>query len=144
MDYKRHREVKEKLELLRTIEQLHKHSRDKEELVVKQIRNAIFEIMNISVRYWELSNGKSKSDLAEESTIWTAGFDKEAGCYRTRTLDRYLKISTIPKNPNYNNVLKTGTFVLQRCSQDYPDLKKQLQENMQLLVAKQLELETMK
>lgn len=136
--------AQEKLELLRTISHLQTTSHDTKKLIIKQIRNIIFEIMNISVRYWELSCGKSKSDLAVESTIWTVSIDKGASCYRTRTLDRYLKISTIPKNPNYNNVLNTGTFVLQRCSQEYPELKKQLQTNMQMLVSRQLELELIK
>ncbi len=118
--------AKEKLDMLRTIRRLEEQNQDKKKLVVEQIRNAIFDVMNISLRYWELSYGKTKAALATESTLWKAGLDKDAGCSRTRTLDRYLKISTIPKNPNYNNVLNTGGFVLRKCPRDYPELEKQL------------------
>jgi YesN/AraC family two-component response regulator len=133
--------AQEKLDLLRTIQTMKEKKQNKEQLVIQQIRNAIFDIMNISVRYWELSYGKTKVALAEESAIWTAMLDKDVGCYRTRTMDRYLKISTIPKNPNYNNVLNTGSFVLKKCPHGYPDLEKQLKTKMQQLIDLQRELE---
>jgi YesN/AraC family two-component response regulator len=133
--------AQEKLDLLRTIKTIKGKKQNKEQLVIQQIRNAIFDIMNISVRYWELSYGKTKVALAEESAIWTAMLDNDIGCYRTRTMDRYLKISTIPKHPNYNNVLNTGSFVLKKCLHDYPDLEKQLKTKMQQLIDLQRELE---
>ena len=136
--------AQEKLDLLRTIKTMQGKKQNKEQLVIQQIRNAIFDIMNISVRYWELSYGKTKVALAEESAIWTAVLDKDIGCYRTRTMDRYLKISTIPKNPNYNNVLNTGSFVLKKCPHGYPDLEKQLKTKMQQLIDLQRELEIIK
>ena len=131
--------AQEKLDLLRTIQTMKEKKQNKEELIIQQIRNAIFDIMNISVRYWELSCGKTKVALAEESGLWTAMLDKDIGCYRTRTMDRYLKISTIPKNPNYNKVLNTGSFVLKKCPHGYPDLEKQLKTKMQQLIDLQRE-----
>ena len=133
--------AQEKLDLLRTIRKMEEKSQKEEQFVIEQIRNAIFDIMNIALRYWELSYGKTKAALAEESGIWSIGLDKDSGCYRTRTLDRYLKISAIPKNPNYNNVFNTGTFVLKKCPHDYPDLEKQLRIRMQQLMGLQRELE---
>ena len=131
--------AQEKLDLLRTIQTMQEEKKNKAQLVIQQIRNVIFDIMNISVRYWELSSRKTKVELAEESGIWTAVLDKDVGSYRTRTMDRYLKISTIPKNPNYNNVLNTGSFVLKNCPNGYPDLEKQLKTKMQQLMDLQRE-----
>jgi len=136
--------AQEKLDLLRTIQKMKEKKQDKKQLILKQIPNAIFDIMNISVRYWELSCGKTKVELAEDSRIWTVMLDKDNGCYRTRTMDRYLKISTIPKNPNYNKVLNTGSFVLKKCPHDYPDLEKQLKTKMQQLIDLRREKETIR
>jgi YesN/AraC family two-component response regulator len=136
--------AQEKLDLLRTIRGIKEENHNKEKLVIEQIRNSIFDVMNIAVRYWELSYGKTKAALAEESSIWTVRLDKNVGCYRTRTMDRYLKISTIPKNPNYNNVLNTGAFVLKKCPHDYPDLEKQLRAKIQQLMDLQRELEILR
>ena len=126
--------AQEKLDLLRTIQTMKEKKQNKKQLAIQQMRNIIFDLMNISVRYWELSSRKTKVELAEESGIWAVMLDKDVGCYRTRTMDRYLKISTIPKNPNYNNVLNTGSFVLNKCPHGYPDLEKQLKTKMQELM----------
>jgi two-component system sensor histidine kinase ChiS len=85
--------------------------------------------MNLSLCYWELASGKTKLDLAEQSGIWTITKDYFEGG-RTRNLDRYLRISTIPKNPNLNNVLKTGDFVLAKCQREYPDISNKLMISM--------------
>ncbi|MCP4023992.1 MAG: GumC family protein, partial [Desulfobacteraceae bacterium] len=47
--------------------------------------------------------------------------------YRTRTLDRYLRIGTIPPNPRSNDVLDTCYFVLSNCPSN-PELKKKLED----------------
>jgi len=130
----------EKLDLIRIIGEIKGESQHKEERVTRKIQIAIFDIMNLSLRYWELTCQKTKVDMADESGIWAASIDDAGNC-RTRTMDRYLKISTIPKNPNYNNVLNTGAFVLRKCPRDYPDLEEQLKTRMQDLVDMQRELE---
>ncbi len=132
----------EKLELIQIIRGMEK-GQHKEKRVTKEIRIAIYDIMNLSVRYWELTSGKTKVNLADKSGIWTANIDDAGNC-RTRTMDRYLKISTIPNNPNYNNVLNTGAFVLKNCPRDYPDFEEQLTTRMQTLVDMQRELEIIK
>jgi hypothetical protein len=87
--------------------------------------------MNLSLRCWKQATRKTKIDLAEESAIWTASIDAD-GTYRTRTMDRYLKIVSLPANPRVNDVLDTGYFVLSRCSGD-PDMKKRLEEKINRL-----------
>lgn len=131
----------EKLDLLRALRTMRRESEEREQVLIQEIRNTIFDIMNISVRYWELAYGKTRAALAEESSLWSVQLDRDSGCYRTRTLDRYLKIPTIPKNPNYNKVLNTGSFVLRTCDRMYPDLDSQLQKQMARLMELHREFE---
>jgi two-component system sensor histidine kinase ChiS len=134
----------EKLDLLRTIRAMQETSGRQEPILRQQIRDTIFDIMNIAVRYWELTFGKTRADLAEESGLWSVQLDRDTGCYRTRTLDRYLKIPTIPKNPNFHKVLNTGSFVLRRCDGMYPDLDRRLQHLLARLIELHREFEIAK
>ncbi len=134
--------AREKLELIQQIRSLRGNSqKNEEDVMARQTCSVIFEIMNISIRYWELVFGKTRAALAEESGLWSVTLDADTGCYRTRTLDRYMKISTIPKKPNYNNILNTGYFVLKKCDDTYPDLALQLKDKMARLIELQRDLE---
>ena len=42
-----------------------------EEVTKGELRAAIFDVMNLSLRYWELVSGKTKLDLAKQIGIWT-------------------------------------------------------------------------
>ncbi len=77
--------------------------------IEKLYRQAIVELVNAALTCWQETTGKSKVDLAEESRIWRAYLDK--GTYKTRTLDKYLILDKLPKNPRVNDVLKTIAFV---------------------------------
>jgi len=59
----------EKLELIRTVRQMRKEFDREEEVIKEELRVAIFDVMNPSLRYWELASGKTKLDLAEQSGI---------------------------------------------------------------------------
>lgn len=78
-----------------------------------QYRQLIVEIMNQSLEYWEASTGKTKIELAEESEIWKVNID--GGTLKTRTLDRYLKMDSLPKKPRVWEVLRTANFVIDTC-----------------------------
>jgi YesN/AraC family two-component response regulator len=95
------------------------------------LRQSLVETMNFALRCWKQTTRKTKIDLAEESAIWTASIDTD-GTYRTRTLDRYLKIASLPANPRVNDVLDTGYFVLSRFP-DNPEMKNQLEEKINRL-----------
>ncbi len=70
-------------------------------------------LMNVSLRHWESNTGKTKVDLAEESRIWKAYLDR--GTWKTRTLDKYLTLETLPKKPRWREVIRTANFVLSHC-----------------------------
>lgn len=106
-------------ELLRLQEQLkaalarEKAGRKKAEaeLVKARLREMTVDLLGFCLRCWKQATGKGKVELAEESKIWTASVDS-GGTFRTRTLDRYLRIATLPPNPRYHDVLDTAYFLL--------------------------------
>jgi YesN/AraC family two-component response regulator len=118
--------------LEKTLEQeIVQRKQAQEDLHAMRLRQNLVETMNLALRCWKQTTRKTKIDLAEESGIWTASVDA-GGTYRTRTLDRYLKVASLPANPRINDVLDTGYFVLPRCSED-PEMKKRLEEKLNLL-----------
>lgn len=80
----------------------------------QQWRNLHVEVIQLSLLYWEMTTQKTKIDLLERSHLWSYYIDAK-GCYRTKTLDRYLHEHTLPKRPNTRHVLKTAHFVLTHC-----------------------------
>ena len=58
-------------------------------------------------------NHLSKFDFAEKSGIWRVHLDRSS--LQTRTLDKYLTIETLPKNPRWRDVIATAEFVLAEC-----------------------------
>jgi YesN/AraC family two-component response regulator len=96
-----------------------------------QLRELLVEVMTLSLRYWKQTTQKTKIELAEESKVWTASIDS-GGTYRTRTLDRYLRINTLPANPRSGEVLDTAYFVLTNCPPD-PEIKAKLEEKTKSL-----------
>ncbi|MGK5095285.1 response regulator [Deltaproteobacteria bacterium TL4] len=78
-----------------------------------EMRETMVEIMTTSLEYWEVTTQKTKIQLAEESQIWRAYLDRDR--FHTKTLDRYLHLQTLPKNPRWKNVLDTAYFVLTHC-----------------------------
>lgn len=90
------------------------------------LRPLLVKLLQTALQCWELGGGKSKLALAEESGIWSVTLDGSS--YKTRTLDRYLDIKSLPRRPRWRNVVHTVRFVLERCP-DCPlsdDLQSQL------------------
>ncbi len=113
-------EGESKLAKIRQIKAIQREIEQEEiKLAKEQIRDAIFDVMDTTVRYWELCIGKTKVNLTDESKLWAVTGD-DLGNMRTRTMDRYLRHATIPKHPNYNAVLKTGEFVIGKCPLRFP------------------------
>jgi len=75
-------------------------------------RTQLVRVLTLSVECWRLATGKDKSALATESGLWRVHFDKSTP--RTRTLDKYLRLDTLPQHPQREAVLHTARFVLDR------------------------------
>lgn len=73
-------------------------------------RELLVETMTTALYFWESGTGKSKIALAEESKIWKAYLD--GSTWKTRTMDKYLRLKTLPKKPRWREVLRTANFVL--------------------------------
>lgn len=104
--------------------------KDKDFYQQKEFREALVNLMNLSVNCWKESSGKSKWQLAEESGLWKAYLDQ--GVYKTRTMNKYLKERVLPMNPKWNKVLDTAEFVLSNYqgmrNDSYYSLEKNLSE----------------
>jgi len=93
------------------------------------MRLELVELMVLSLRYWIQTTGTTKIELASKSGIWHLTYDKN-GTYRTRTLDRYLKVQQFPKKPRWRDLLQTVYYVLQKCPDQAVDLKRELEERV--------------
>ncbi len=70
----------------------------------------LVKIMNDAVNIWEEHTKTNRVELADRSKIWTISVDD--GTLRTRSLDKYLSVDKIPKNPRWRNVVRTCHFIL--------------------------------
>lgn len=75
-------------------------------------RRLLVELLNRSLRYWELETGLVRADLAEQSGLWTVTLDDSTR--KTRTLDRYCSEETLPRRPRWGLVVRTARFVAAR------------------------------
>jgi len=94
---------------------------DPKELVVKALRTTLIT--------WERYTHKTKADLAEESHCWRVYVDGATA--KTRTLDKYLSVKTLPAKPRWRAVIKTANYVLDHCSlseEDQQDLNELIQK----------------
>lgn len=78
---------------------------DPKELVVQALRMTLIT--------WERYTHKTKADLAEESHCWRVYIDGATA--KTRTLDKYLSVKTLPAKPRWRAVIKTANYVLDHC-----------------------------
>jgi len=84
---------------------------DPKELIVKALRTALIS--------WERYTHKTKADLADESHCWRVYIDGATA--KTRTLDKYLSVKTLPAKPRWRAVIKTANYVLDHCSMSEED-----------------------
>lgn len=83
---------------------------------VELFRRQLVELMLASVEAWERSSGRSRLDLAEDSRIWRVAIDD--GRLRARSMERYLSLPRLPRQPRWRDVLRTAYHVLERCPID--------------------------
>lgn len=91
------------------------------------VRELAVNVIRESLNLWQVYTGKSKAHLAESSNLWRVYMDGSTA--KTRTLDKYLSLQTLPKKPRWETVLRTAGHVLEHC-----DLKEQDKQTLNRLV----------
>ncbi|WP_244316712.1 response regulator [Pannonibacter tanglangensis] len=77
-------------------------------------RAQIVAVMGEVLALWKQLTGKGKVDFAEASGIWRVSLDKSS--LQTRTLDKYLMLETLPVNPRWRDVLRSGDYLLEQAA----------------------------
>lgn len=65
--------------------------------------------MSLAMDLWENHLERSKIEFAEDSGLWRVTND--SGTLKTRTLDKYLSLKTLPKSPRYKIVVQSLEFI---------------------------------
>ncbi len=81
-----------------------------------KVRKELVNLMCLSIDTWEISTLSDKASLAEKSKIWRVSIDN--GSIRTRSMDRYLNIASLPKKPRWRYVVRTAHYILANCQLD--------------------------
>ncbi|OLQ92767.1 hybrid sensor histidine kinase/response regulator [Vibrio ponticus] len=97
-------------EFTRLADRVTGEQKSKQELM----REVLVEAMTTALDYWESSTGNSKFVFAEQSGLWRVYLDRST--LQTRTLDKYLRIETLPKTPRWRTVLTSLEYILDNCS----------------------------
>lgn len=98
------------------------------------MREVLVDAMTNALDYWESSTGHSKFTFAEQSGLWRVYLDRST--LQTRTLDKYLRIETLPKTPRWRTVLNSLEYILSHCSAMTPQRSKieELRDKLQHLL----------
>lgn len=73
------------------------------------LRALTVSALNYALHQWEAIKDDDKIAFAQSSGLWRVTND--GGTLKTRTLDKYLKIETLPQNPRYKTVGKSLEYV---------------------------------
>lgn len=76
-------------------------------------------LLKDSLSYWQELTGKDKFAFAQESRLWNVEISPD-GWTRTRTLDKYLSVETLPRHPRWNQVIESVEYVLSESDRELP------------------------
>ncbi|GAD78480.1 hypothetical protein VEZ01S_02_00610 [Vibrio ezurae NBRC 102218] len=82
----------------------------------QNMRQLLVDCMSCALEYWEAQQGNSKFTFAEQSGLWRVYLDRST--LQTRTLDKYLRIETLPKTPRWRTVLNSLDYILANTDND--------------------------
>lgn len=82
------------------------------------MREILVDAMTNALDYWESVTGETKFAFAEKSGLWRVYLDRST--LQTRTLDKYLRIETLPKTPRWRTVLSSLDYILEHCNEQSP------------------------
>ncbi|WP_070962327.1 response regulator [Vibrio sonorensis] len=82
------------------------------------MREVLVDAMTSAIDYWESVTGQTKFAFAEQSGLWRVYLDRST--LQTRTLDKYLRVETLPKTPRWRTVLSSLEYILEHCQEQSP------------------------
>lgn len=92
---------------------------DEEKSRPELMRELLVDTMTNALEYWESVTGQSKFAFAEQSGLWRVYLDRST--LQTRTLDKYLRVETLPKTPRWRTVLSSVEYILDHCHRQGPE-----------------------
>ncbi|KGY08246.1 MULTISPECIES: response regulator [Vibrio] len=101
-------------EFTRLADKVSSDSKPKQEVM----REILVDAMTNALEYWESVTGETKFAFAEKSGLWRVYLDRST--LQTRTLDKYLRIETLPKTPRWRTVLSSLDYILEHCNEQSP------------------------
>ena len=96
-----------------------------------EFRQHLVDLMRSCLELWERITRSTRIELAERSGIWRVTIDD--GRLRTRTLDRYLALDTLPARPRWREAVRTAYFVLAECPLE-PGQREQLESRLRAVL----------
>ena len=73
-------------------------------------RKLVVDCMTFCLETWKKRTASNKIEFADQSKVWKINIDD--GRLRTRSLDKYFSLDSIPKNPRVTQVIKSCHFML--------------------------------
>ncbi len=85
---------------------------DTQQIKIQQetVNEKLVDMMHEATNLWLEHTGENLIELSDRSKIWTITNDN--GTLRARSLEKYLSLQKMPKNPRWRNVVRTCHFVL--------------------------------
>jgi hypothetical protein len=68
-------------------------------------------IMLLVIQLWKKKTGKTRIEFAQQSGLWKIHIDAN-GWQRTQTLDKYLDVQKVPKNPRWKTIIESAEYVI--------------------------------
>ncbi|GAD90997.1 putative two-component hybrid sensor and regulator [Vibrio halioticoli NBRC 102217] len=101
----------------------------------ENMRQLLVDCMSSALEYWDSHQGNSKFTFAEQSGLWRVYLDRST--LQTRTLDKYLRVETLPKTPRWRTVLNSLDFILANSDNDNAQRAQllELREQLQHIVS---------
>ncbi|OBT17266.1 hybrid sensor histidine kinase/response regulator [Vibrio sp. UCD-FRSSP16_10] len=101
----------------------------------QNMRQLLVDCMSEALEYWESHQGNTKFGFAEQSGLWRVYLDRST--LQTRTLDKYLRVETLPKTPRWRTVLNSLDYILTHSNNDNAQRAQllELREQLQTIVS---------
>ncbi len=94
-------------------------------------RKTMVDLMNSNLEVWRKDTQGDRISLAEQSGVWKVTIDD--GRLRTRAMDRYFNLKSLPQTPRWRSVVKTSHYILAECKLSF-EQRKYLNERLEVFM----------